>query len=60
MIDAWNLVWIVPVVGCICFALGAWLATRDDPTKQPSTEWDDSMCAHCPYVPWGVDETTLH
>ena len=42
------------------FSLGAWFASGDDPTKQPSTEWDESMCAKCPYRPYGNDETMLH
>lgn len=39
-----------------CFSLGAWFATSDDPTKRPSTEWDESMCARCPYNPRSNDE----
>lgn len=39
-----------------CFSLGAWFATSDDPTKRPSTEWDESMCARCPYNPRTNDE----
>lgn len=59
MIDAWHLVWIIPVVASVCFCFGVWLATGDDPTKQESTKWDESMCANCPYRPYGNDETTL-
>lgn len=39
-----------------CFSLGAWFATSDDPTERPSTEWDESMCARCPYNPRTNDE----
>ena len=42
------------------FSLGVWFATSDDPTKQNNTEWDESMCANCPYRPYGNDETMLH
>ena len=50
MIDAWNLVWIIPTVGALCFCFGAILASGKEPTSQGCNEREDAcMCVHCPY-----------
>ena len=58
MIDAWNLVWIVPVVASVSFAFGAWLGTGKACDTQASAERASEltvpdMCAECPFRPEG-------
>lgn len=60
MIDAWNLVWIVPVVASVCFCIGAWLASGKACDAQAAKETEDEhdgawpggdKCAECPFRP---------
>lgn len=52
MIDALNLVWIIPAVAAVSFYFGAALTSGNDP---PAEEEPDvckhCMCIHCPYNP---------
>lgn len=65
MIDAWNLVWIIIVVACVCFAFGVWLASGkacdEQVAKDTANEHDGAWpsgdkCATCPYNPHPPDD----
>lgn len=60
MIDAWNLVWIIPVVASVSFLFGAWLGTGKACDAQAAKETEDEhdgawpggdKCAECPFRP---------
>lgn len=51
MIDAWNLVWIIPAVAAVSFYFGAALTSGNDPPAEEEPDvCKQCMCKRCPYV----------